>query len=61
MPQSNAAHMSPRWGFRYLVYPVCYTHAAPLGLKNLRYYRTRHIALLPDKIGIQNWSERLNI
>ena len=32
VPQSNATHMSPRWGFRYLVYPVRYKHAAPLGL-----------------------------
>ena len=32
VPQPNATHMSPRWGFRYLVYPVCYKHAAPLGL-----------------------------
>ena len=27
-----AIHMSPRWGLRYLVYPACYIHAAPLGL-----------------------------
>ena len=25
-------HLSPLWGFRYLVYCVCYKHVAPLGL-----------------------------
>ena len=25
-------HLSPLWGFRYLVYRVCYKHVAPLGL-----------------------------
>ena len=24
--------MSPLWGFRIFAYPVCYKHAAPLGL-----------------------------
>ena len=32
MHQSNATHMSPRWGFRIFACPVCYKHAAPLGL-----------------------------
>ena len=26
-------HMSPLWGFGYLVHAACYKHAAPLGLK----------------------------
>ena len=25
-------HMSARWGFRIFACPVCYKHAAPLGL-----------------------------
>ena len=24
--------MSPRWGFKVFVYPLCYKHVAPLGL-----------------------------
>ena len=30
--QPNATHMSPRWGFRIFACPVCYKHAALLGL-----------------------------
>ena len=28
----STVHMSPLWGFGYLVYAACYKHVAPLGL-----------------------------
>ena len=33
-PLERKRYMSPRWGFRIFARPVCYKHAAPLGLKN---------------------------
>ena len=29
---TNCIHLSPLWGFGYLVYAVFYKHVAPLGL-----------------------------
>ena len=31
-PPVSRYHMSPLWGFGYLVHAACYKHAAPLGL-----------------------------
>ena len=40
--------MSPRWGFKTFGHPVCYKHAAPLGLKtgNTRPLYTSDVAPL---------------
>ena len=35
-------HMSPLWGFGYLVYAVFYKHAAPLGLNAAMHQNSRH-------------------
>ena len=39
--------MSPRWGFKTFGHPVCYKHAAPLGLTG----NTRPLNMLGRKTG----------
>ena len=38
--------MSPRWGFKTFGYPACYTHVAPLGIKNSAPIHYTHCAPL---------------
>ena len=35
-------HMSPLWGFGYLVHAACYKHSAPLGLNAPAHQNSRH-------------------